>query len=105
MHTNATVTTNGNSATLNLDGKTMTVTILSPSSGPTFSTSAAVRFSSDPPPPVPDQPNPGVTVLIIALEAGNYNLQVLFTPGWGGDFSAVTPPSVDLADWTLTSHN
>jgi len=114
MHTNATVDTSaGTSATLKLDGQTMVVSLLNPPAGATFSTSQAVRFPNDPTiPGVPDdqidQPNPDVTVLIIDLpNAGTYNLQVLFNPQWPGmsanDF--VTPPSVSLDSWSLTSHN
>ncbi|KAJ3496343.1 hypothetical protein NLJ89_g10497 [Agrocybe chaxingu] len=107
MHTNATVTLDGTSARLELDGQTMEVSILNAPSGATFSATDAVRFSNDPTPPVPDQANPGVTVLIIDLPAGTYNLQVLFNPQWPGmstnDF--VTPPSVPLDNWSLTSHN
>lgn len=109
MHTNATVSvdTGGTSATLTLDGQTMKVSILNAPSGAAFTTSAAVRFPTDPTPPAPDQPNPGVTVLIISLPAGTYSLQVLFNPQWSGmsasDF--VTPPSVALDSWSLTSHN
>lgn len=107
MQTNATVSVDsgGSSATLTLDGKTMKVSILSPSSGASFTTSDAVRFPTDPTPPVPDQENPGVTVLIIALDAGTYNLQVLFNPQWDSSTKFVTPSSVDLANWSLTSHN
>lgn len=109
MHTNATVTisSNGASATLNLDGQVMTVTILNPPSGAVFTTGDAVRFSSFPAPPQPDQPNPGVTVLIISVPAGTYTLEVLFNPQWPGmpasDF--VIPPSVPLASWSLSSHD
>jgi len=113
MHTNATVDTSaGTSATLKLDGQVMQVSILNAPPGATFSTSKAVRFSTDPTiPGVPtdqiDQPNPTVTVLIIDLPAGTYNLQVLFNPQWPGmsanDF--VTPPSVELDSWNLDSHN
>ncbi|KAF8205709.1 heparinase II/III family protein [Mycena galopus ATCC 62051] len=107
MHTNATVTvgSSGTSAVLTLDGQTMNVQILNPPSGAQFNTSAAVRFPSDPTPPVPDQPNPGVTVLIIDLPAGTYNLQVLFNPQWPGSVSYVTPPAVALDSWTLRSHD
>jgi hypothetical protein len=107
-HTNATVTisSSGTTATLSLGGETMEVTILSPTSGATFTTSEAVRFPTDPTPPQPDQPNPGVTVLIISLPAGTYSLQVLFNPQWPGmspsDF--VTPNSVPITSWSLTSH-
>lgn len=109
MHTNATVSidSSGTSATLTLDGQTMLVSMVSPPSGAAFTTSDAVRFASDVTPPAPDQPNPGVTVLIIDLPAGTYSLQVLFNPQWPGmsasDF--VTPPSVALGSWSLTSHN
>jgi hypothetical protein len=108
MHTNATVTiSSGTSATLTLDGQVMNVILLNPPSGATFTTSDAVRFSSFPAPPEADQPNPGVTVLIISLPAGTYTLEVLFNPQWSGmsasDF--VTPPSVSLASWSLTSHD
>lgn len=109
MHTNATVTigSGGTLATLNLDGQVMTVSILNPPSGAVFTTSAAVRFPTDPTPPQPDQPNPGVTVLIIALPAGTYTLEVLFNPQWPGMSASgfVTPPSVPLGSWSLTSHN
>lgn len=107
MHTNATVSvsSDGTKATLTIDGDEMIVSILSPSSGATFTTSAAVRFDTDPIPPEADQPNPGVTVLIIEMDAGTANLQVLFSPQWNDGTSSVTPPSVDLANWSLTSHN
>ncbi|KAF8222134.1 hypothetical protein L208DRAFT_1324262 [Tricholoma matsutake] len=107
MHTNASVTVSGPSATLKLDGQTMQVSMVSPPSGAQFSTSEAVRFSTDPTPPIPDQLNPGVTVLIISLPAGQYNLQVLFNPQWSGMTAAdfVTPPTVALDNWSLTSHN
>ncbi|PPQ64475.1 hypothetical protein CVT26_002014 [Gymnopilus dilepis] len=109
MHTNATVNidSSGTSATLTLDGQTMIVQILNPPPGASFSKSDAVRFPTDPPPPAPDQPNPGVTVLIIDLPAGQYTLEVLFNPQWPGMSSSdfVTPPNVPLDSWSLTSHN
>lgn len=107
MQTNATIQAEGATATLTLDNQTMKVTIVNPPSGAAFSRSDAVRISTDPAPPVADQPNPGVSVLIIDLPAGTYTLQVLFDPQWPGmsasDF--VTPNSVALDSWTLTSHN
>ena len=107
MHTNATVTigTGGTSATLNLDGQTMIVTILNPPTGAAFTTSDAVRYATDPPPPQPDQPNPGVTVLIISLPAGIYTLEVLFNPQWPGMSTSdyITPSSVPLNSWSLGS--
>lgn len=108
MHTNATVNVNdsGKTATLALAGQTLNMVILSPSDA-TFTTSAAVRFPSDPTPPAPDPENPGVTVVIISRPAGTHNIQVLFNPQWSGmssnDF--VTPSSVSLDNWSLTSHN
>ncbi|KAJ7786142.1 chondroitin AC/alginate lyase [Mycena metata] len=105
MHTNATVTTSGTTASLALDGQTMEVSILNAPAGAQFSTSDAVRFNTDVVPPVPDQPNPGVTVLMISLPAGQYNLQVLFNPQWQDGTKFVTPPSVPLDNWSLTSHS
>jgi hypothetical protein len=111
MHTNATVTINsgGTSATLTLDGQTMQMQILNPPSGATFTTQQAVRLAGDPalPSGATDQPNPGVTVLTISLPAGQYSLQVLFNPQWPGlqQSSYVTPKSVPLSSWSLTSHN
>jgi hypothetical protein len=107
MHTNATVTTSGTTATLELDGQTMQMSILNAPSGATFTTSDAVRFPTDPAPPIPDQPNPGVKVVIISLPAGTYSLQVLFNPQWPGMSSSdfVTPPSVPVNNWSLTSHS
>lgn len=107
MHTNASVSINGDTITLTLDGQTLIMQVLNPPSGLNISTSAAQRFASDPPPPQPDQPNPGVTVVTMDLPAGTYTLQVLFNPQWSGMSSSdfKTPPSVALADWTLTSHD
>ncbi|KAF8973560.1 chondroitin AC/alginate lyase [Flammula alnicola] len=109
MHTNATVSIDqgGTSVTLTLDGQTMKVSMLNPPSGAVFTRTDAVRFTTDVTPPAPDQDNPGVSVLVIDLPAGTYSLQVLFNPQWPGmaasDF--VTPPSVALDNWSLTSHN
>lgn len=110
MHTNATVSINpnGTSATLKLDGQTMTMHILSAPQGALITTMAAVRLASDPPTPQqsPDQPNPGVTVVTVQLSAGQYNLQILFNPQWSGmsagDFK--TPSFVPIDSWTTTSH-
>lgn len=111
MHTNATVVidSGGTSATLTLDGQTMKVQILNPPSGAQFAQGPAERLSGDPalPPLQSDQPNPGVTVLSISLPAGQYSLQVLFNPQWSGLQASdyVTPKSVPLSSWSLTSHN
>lgn len=103
MHTNATVSADGSTATLKRDGKTLEMQILSPS-GASFTTTDAVRLSTDPTPPDPDQANPGITIVIIELDAGTNTIEVLFNPQWDGvDF--VTPTSVALDDWSLTSHN
>ena len=108
MHTNATVTLSGTTASLALDGKTMQVSILNPPAGAAFETFDAVRYSDDPalPDGETDQANPGVTVLAITLPAGSYNLQVLFNPQWPGmDATAFkTPPFVATDGWSLTSH-
>ncbi|KAJ3573667.1 hypothetical protein NP233_g2289 [Leucocoprinus birnbaumii] len=108
MHTNATVTTNGASATLKLDGQELTITMLNPPNGAKFDTvTPSVRYDSDPAPPQPDQPNPGVTTLFVSLPAGQYTLEMLFNPQWPGMQSSdfVTPSTVALDSWTLTSHN
>lgn len=109
MHTNATVATSGTTATLTLEGKTMSVSILNAPAGATFGVAQPVRFSDDPalPQGQVDQENRGVTVLTIDLPAGTYNLQVLFNPQWQGMSSSdfVTPPSVPVSSWSLTSHN
>ncbi|OBZ79527.1 hypothetical protein A0H81_01229 [Grifola frondosa] len=111
MHTNASVAidSSGTSATLTIGDQTLQMQILNAPSGATITQGPATRFSNDPPlpPGQVDQPNPGVTVVMISLPAGTYSLQVLFNPQWSGmsasDF--VTPPSVPIDSWTLTSHN
>lgn len=108
-HTNATISASGTSATLTIGSQTMTVQILNAPSGAEFTTMDAVRLSTDPPLPsgVEDQENVGVQVLVINLPAGQYSLQVLFTPQWPGMSSsdAVTPPNVPLSSWSVQSHN
>ncbi|KAE9406062.1 hypothetical protein BT96DRAFT_915564 [Gymnopus androsaceus JB14] len=96
MHTNATVdiSSNGTTATLTIDGDEMIVSILSPSSGATFTKSDALT-----------NPNPGVTVLIIEMNAGIIQLTGSFLSSMERWYSSVTPPSVELANWSLTSHN
>ena len=109
MHTNATVSVDGTTATLTIGDKTLKMSILNAPDGVSMTTGDAVRFSDDPALPAGqvDQPNPGVTVVMISLPAGEYSLQVLFDPQWDGmsasDF--VTPPSVPIDSWTLTSHS
>ncbi|KAI0307685.1 chondroitin AC/alginate lyase [Multifurca ochricompacta] len=111
MHTNATVSIDqsGTSATLTLDSQTLKMEIVNAPSGAQFAKGEAVRLSGDPPLPSgqSDQPNPDVTVLSISLPAGQYSLQVLFNPQWPGLGASdyVTPKSVPLGSWSLTSHN
>ena len=109
MHTNATVTVDGSTATLKIGDKTLTMSILNAPDGFSMTTGAAVRFNDDPALPAgqTDQENPGVTVVMISLPAGEYSLQVLFNPQWDGMSSSdfVTPPSVALDSWTLRSHD
>lgn len=112
MHTNATVNvaSSGTTATLTLDGQTLIVSMPSPPSGAAFTQGPTTRNPADPPLPTgqwdADQPNPGVTVLMVDLPAGQYNLQVLFNPQWPGmaasDFQ--TFPMVPVPQWSLASH-
>lgn len=110
-HTNATVTidSSGTTATLTLAGKTLQVSLLQAPSGAKFTTQDAARLPTDPAVPQggADIPNPGVTVLSIVLPQGTYSLQVLMNPQWDGmDASSfVTPPTVPVNNWSLTSHN
>ena len=116
-HTNATVTIaqNGTSASLALGGQTLVASILSGPSGAVFSTAQPTRTAQDPPNPSGpagaldnDQPNTGVTVLVVDNpNGGNYSLQVLLNPQWSGLAASayVTPANVALGGWSLTSHN
>lgn len=110
MHTNATVDIDQASkttATLKLDGKELQVRMLDPPSGAEFATMDPVRLPGMPEPLVPDQENPGVTVLTISLPAGTQTIRVLFNPKWEGMSEAdfVTPPNVPLDSWDLRSHD
>lgn len=109
MHTNATVSVSGTSATLTIGDKKLQMTILNAPDGVSMTTGPAQRFASDPalPEGQVDQRNPGVTVVMINLPAGSYSLQVLFNPQWSGmsDSDFKTPPAVAIDDWSLTSHN
>lgn len=114
-HTNASVTsTEGTTATLELNGKTLMASILNAPSGVSFSTMTADPMPQDPPIPTGGQyavnpSNEGVTVLVINTEGtgSDISLQVLLNPQWDGmaasDF--VSPPNVAVADWSVTSHN
>ncbi|SCV70692.1 BQ2448_3454 [Microbotryum intermedium] len=117
MHTNASVTisSSGTTATLALGGQTMIATLRQPSNGK-FTTVDAVRLTGQDAPKLAsgnvDVPEPGVTVLTVALDAGTYNIEVLFKqvldiPQWpnlqASDY--VDPPNVPIDSWSLTSHN
>ncbi|KAH8918930.1 hypothetical protein BT69DRAFT_1322496 [Atractiella rhizophila] len=111
-HTNATMSFSDDkkTATLELGGKKMTVQIQTADG--TFSQLPATRYSTDPALPAgdgnQDQPNDPTTVLCIELPAGSATIQVLFNPQWDGmDASAFVTPSstINLADWSNTSHN
>jgi hypothetical protein len=89
MHTNATVTlsNNGATATLDLGGEQLIASIRSPSGAAFTTQTPAARLDSDPTTTVyngetvtasADQPNPGVTVLMIDVAAGDQTLEVLF---------------------------
>jgi len=108
-HTNATITTSGSTATLSRDNQTLIATILNPPSGVQFTKADAVRLAGDPALPTgqTDQPNTGVTVLVIdipTVTSGNTVIEILFTPG-GSQSSSLTAKSVPLSQWSLTSHN
>lgn len=103
------MTIDGNQVTLELDGQTLIMQVLNAPSGISIGKTDAVRFSDDPalPSGQSDQENPGVTVLTMDLPSGSYTLEVLFNPQWSGMSSSdfVSPASVALSDWSLTSHS
>ncbi|KAG6381034.1 chondroitin AC/alginate lyase [Boletus reticuloceps] len=109
-HTNATIALGNNNltATLTIGSDTLEASLLNPPTGAQFSVMDAVRLSTDPPTPAawPDQPNPGVMVLVVSLPAGQYTLEILLNPQWPGVSSSsyVQPSSVPLSQWSLTSH-
>lgn len=112
-HTNATVTTNGATATLVLGGQTLLASLLNAPSGVTFGTAQPTRAASDPPLPTgqyaEDIPNTGVTVLTVngPTDGSAWSNQVLLNPQWpaGVAASAVTPRAVPVQSWSVTSHN
>jgi hypothetical protein len=112
-HTNASVTTDGTTATLTLNSKTLIASIINAPSGVSFSTMTADPMSQDPPIPTGSQyaenpSNEGVTVLVINTEGGSdMSLQVLLNPQWDGMASTdfVSPPNIAVQDWSVTSHN
>ncbi|KAG8754651.1 hypothetical protein FRC14_004868 [Serendipita sp. 396] len=107
MHTNATVTIDGNTANLSLNGKSLQVTLIDPPANLQWQTLDPVRTDDAPQLQTgqeADQPNPGVTVLSLSIPAGTHTIQVLFNPQWDGFSDFQTPPTVALDSWTLTSH-
>jgi len=106
--TNATISidTTGRTATLTLDGKNMVAQILSPDNAkftdlPSTRTDAAPTLA----PGLVDMDNGAARVLAIDIPAGTNTIQVLLNPQWDDFTNFATPPTVALADWTLTSHN
>lgn len=108
VQTNATVSidSTGQTATLSLGGQNLVAQILSPN-GLTFSHLPASRTANAPAigPGMQDMDNTPATVLAIDIPAGTNTIQVLFNPQWSDFTNFATPPSVALADWTLTSHD
>lgn len=105
-HTNATITPgSGGTAVLELHGKKLTATILSPQ-GASFTSVPAARLAGTELAPAVDQENPGVSVLTIALAApaGAQTISVLLVPQWDGGAQLETPSVVALDSWSLTSH-
>jgi len=115
MQTNATITYSNDQRTANLalNGQTMTVQILASAPDLTFNTEQALRTDSLGPLPSGGSDNPtpvaesGTSVLAIEIPAGTTTLEVLFNPQWSGMASSafVTPSSVPLSSWSLTSHS
>ncbi|KAL1410604.1 hypothetical protein Q8F55_004621 [Vanrija albida] len=112
MHTNATVTLNGDTqATLTLGGQTLVANIVQAQpAGLKFSTMSATPLSQDSPagvvdPDIPPPANDPITVLVIDNTAGGQtNIQVLFTPQWPGESLGTTVNNVALDQWNLGSH-
>lgn len=106
--TNATISidSTGRVATLALGGKNLVCQILSPN-GVTFKDLPSTRTDKAPAiaPGIADMDNLGARVLAIDLPAGDNTVQVLFNPQWDDFTDFKTPPTVALANWSLTSHN
>ncbi|ORY74549.1 chondroitin AC/alginate lyase [Leucosporidium creatinivorum] len=111
MFTNATVTLSNNdrTATLALGGQTLIATLQEPSGASFAVTADPTRTSSlgALPSGQVDQPNDGVSLLTIAIAAGTNTIAVLFNPQYEGVSADtyITPASVALDSWTLTSHD
>ena len=108
VQTNATVSidSTGRVATMSLGGQTLVAQILSPDSV-TFTNLPSTRTSNAPPIAAgcTDMDNLGASVLAIDLPTGDNTVQVLFNPQWDDFSDFKTPPTVALADWSLTSHD
>jgi hypothetical protein len=109
MHTNATITIDGNNANLELHGKKLQVQLISPPTGVAWAVVDPVRTADAPALQTgqeADQPNPGVSVLSLSVPASTATttLQIIFNPQWDGFSSFTTPSLVALSAWSLTSH-
>lgn len=108
VQTNATISidSTGRIATLALGGQNLVAKILSPD-GVTFSDLPSSRTSKAPAiaPGLQDMDNGNARVLAIDIPAGTNTVQVVFNPQWSDFTDFVDPPSVALADWSLTSHS
>jgi len=107
MHTNSTITIDGNNANLSLGGKTMQVQLINPPTGVTWQSLDPVRTDDAPQLGTgqeADQPNPGVSVLSLSIPTGTNTIMVVFNPQWDDFSSFQTPASVSLSSWSTTSH-
>jgi hypothetical protein len=93
----------------------MVASIVNGFSGAVFTTAQPTPVTQDPPVPTgpntaedENQPNPGVTVLVVDNpNGGSYSLEIMFSPQWSDLTTAdyATPSNVPLSGWSLTSHN
>jgi len=109
MHTNATITIDGNNANLTLGGQNLQVQLIDPPSGVAWQNLAPERTADAPQLQTgqeADQPNPGVSVLSLSIPASTTTttIQVIFNPQWSDFSSFTTPALVPLSGWSLTSH-
>lgn len=109
VQTNATVTINDppTSATLELEGKKLTVQILSGPDGAGFTSLPSSRTDIAPQlgPDMVDQDTSPSTVLAIDIPAGSTTLVVAWNPEWPDFKDFKTPETVALKDWSVDSHN
>ena len=71
-----------------------------------FKTMNAVRAENDPPivEGGEDLPNPGVTVLVVDIPAGDQTVAIVFSPQWTDEIKTTIPKDVPLDSWNITSH-